>query len=217
MTPSEMLRDEVADDWQAATDHAFTRALVDGTLPDVKMAGYLQQDYHFIDAFVRLLAAAVAEAPSLPDRVPGAQFLALVTGPENTYFQRSLAALGVPEDAPMAPETCAFLDLMTEARTSGEYGRMIAVLCVAEWVYLSWAAPHEDRAKALPFHLGEWITLHAGPGFEGVVAYLREQLDTLWPGLGAEAQDRTRTAFHRAIVLERAFFDVAWTGFPVAR
>ena len=54
--PTEMLRQGRSDDWQAATSHAFTRDLSDGTLPEDKMRWYLQQDYQFVDGFVRLLA-----------------------------------------------------------------------------------------------------------------------------------------------------------------
>ena len=141
MTPTEQLREENRENWDAATQHPFTTELVAGTLSLDKMAGYLQQDYHFIDTFVRLLAAAISQAPSLPDRVPGAQFLAVVTGAENTYFQRSFAAFGVPATAPVHGQTQAFLDLMHCVRKSGNYGEMIAVLTVVEWVYLSWARP----------------------------------------------------------------------------
>lgn len=217
MTATEHLQSLVAEDWKAATTHAFTDALAEGTLNADKMAGYLQQDYLFVEGFVRLLASAVAHAPTLPDAVPGAQFLGLICGPENTYFLRSLAALGVPEASEVAPETRAFQELMNEARLSGRYEIMLSVLVVAEWVYLDWASPFEDRADDLPFWLGEWITLHAGEGFAGVVAYLRGQLDTVWEGLDEQARADVTTTFTKAVALERAFFDAAWAGFPVAR
>lgn len=217
MGPTDMLKSGVQADWTAATDHAFTRALADGTLPAEKMAGYLQQDYLFLDGFVRLLASAIAHAPSLADSVPAAQFLALITGPENTYFLRSFKALEVSTDATATPEARAFQDLMAEARDTGRYECMLAVLVVAEWSYLDWATPFADRADALPFWLGEWIALHTGEGFAGVVAYLRDQLDRAWPGLAPDEQARVEDLFHRAVTLERAFFDAAWTGFGVAR
>ncbi|SMX51226.1 TenA family protein [Actibacterium lipolyticum] len=216
MRATEYLRTLASDDWAAATQHAFTDALADGSLSARKMAGYLQQDYLFLDEFVRLLASAVAHAPTLADRVPAAQFLALITGPENTYFQRSLDALKVPHDAAPMPETSAFLALMAEARSSGRYEVMLAVLVVAEWVYLEWATPFADRADDLPFWLGEWITLHCGEGFEGVVAYLRGQLDTVWAELDVTARARVEEVFCEAVRLERAFFDAAWAGFRVA-
>lgn len=217
MRATERLKELNLENWTAATGHAFTEALGDGTLDLDKMRGYLQQDYLFVEEFVRLLAAAISNAPTLADAVPAAQFLAVITGPENTYFQRSLEALDVPEASNHAPETTAFLDLVRSARQSGNYAEMLAVLVVAEWSYLSWASPMEDKAEDLPFWFGEWITLHAGAGFQGVVDYLRAQLDAIWPTLSASDQDKARTNFARAVELERAFFDAAWVGFEVER
>ena len=106
---------------------------------------------------------------------------------------------------------------MTQARLSGRYEIMIAVLVVAEWVYLEWANPHEDRAAELPFWLGEWITLHAGEGFAGVVQYLRGQLDQVWESLDEPARKEVTETFQEAVRLERAFFDAAWNGFEAAK
>lgn len=217
MSATQNLQSLVAEDWRAATTHAFTDALADGTLPVEKMAGYLQQDYLFVEAFVRLLASAVAHAPTLADGVPAAQFLGLICGPENTYFLRSLAALDVPQAAIAEPETEAFQTLMNEARQSGRYEQMLAVLVVAEWIYLDWATPFEDRADQLPFWFGEWITLHAGAGFAGVVSYLRGQLDAVWETLDDTARADVTATFTKAVVLERAFFDASWRGFPVQK
>ncbi len=216
MSATQYLQSLVTDDWQATTHHAFTDALADGTLSQEKMAGYLQQDYLFVEGFVRLLASAVAHAPTLADAVPAAQFLGLVCGPENTYFLRSLEALGVAPTAKPAPETRAFQELMDHARRSGRYEIMLAVLVVAEWTYLEWATPFEDRADDLPFWFGEWITLHSGEGFTQVVAYLRGQLDTVWDTLDDAARADVSTTFTQAVLLERAFFDASWAGFAVA-
>ena len=209
-----MLRARAAGDWEAATRHPFCAELAAGTLPRAKMAWYLVQDYSFIDGFVRLAASAIAYAPSLPDRIPLAQFLGVITGPENTYFQRSLEALGVAEadrTAPdLAPATLGFRALMDEAASSGEYAQMVAVLSVAEWSYLTWATPFAPPRADLPFYFAEWIDLHAGAGFEGVVAYLRGQLDKAWKAADEAGRARAADAFIRAVALERAFFDAAY-------
>lgn len=217
MKATDYLRSLVADDWHAATTHAFTDALADGTLDRNRMAGYLQQDYLFVEDFVRLLASCVAHSPSLADAAPGAQFLGVICGPENTYFLRSFEALNIAPASEAASETLAFQTLMREARASGRYELMLAVLVVAEWVYLDWATPFETRADDLPFWLGEWINLHSGPDFARVVGYLRGQLDQAWPGLDETARQQVVTHFTKAVALERAFFDAAWRGFPVAR
>lgn len=216
MRPTDHLRDLARADWTAATTHAFTNALGRGDLAPAKMAGYLQQDYLFVDGFVRLLASAIAHAPTLEDAVPSAQFLGLVTSKENTYFLRSFEELRVGEAASAAPETAAFQDLMVRSRTSGRYEIMLAVLVVAEWVYLEWATPLAHRAADLPFWLREWITLHEGAGFESLVAHLRSQLDQVWTDLDAAARADVEACFVEAVRLERAFFDAAWDGFPVS-
>ena len=151
MRASEHLRDLSGEDWIAATRHAFTDTLATGTLDTRKMQGYLQQDYLFIDEFVRLLASAIAHAPSLADSVPAAQFLAMITRPENTYFLRSFEALDCCPKATPQPETLAFQRFTCDARQSQKSVRMLAIFCVAEWVYLEWATPFAERADDLPF------------------------------------------------------------------
>lgn len=214
MTASNDLISLCAEDWHAATSHPFCRDLASGVLPQWKMARYLIQDYTFIDGFVRLAASAIAHAPSLKDSVPLAQFLAVITGPENTYFLRSFEALGVSDadraEVELWTVTGDFQALMNQAATSGDYARMMAVLVVAEWVYLSWATPVNPPKDGLPFYFAEWITLHAGPGFDGVVSYLRGQLDGLWTGLDAEHRAEIEKVFRRAVLLERQFFDAAY-------
>jgi thiaminase/transcriptional activator TenA len=213
MRPTEHLRQLAADNWLAATTHAFTTELGDGTLPLDKMRWYLAQDYQFIDGFVRLLASAIAHAPSLADSVPAAQFLAVITGPENTYFLRSFESLDMDaaqQTPDPAPATRDFQALMAQAVASGRYELMLAVLVVAEWTYLSWATPVNPPRADLPFWFAEWITLHAGEGFEGVVEYLRTQLDQVWPTLNATAQQEVEALFTHAVALERAFFDASY-------
>ncbi len=214
MSASAELKSLNEETWSQAATHAFCRELATGTLPQDKMARYLIQDYTFIDAFVRLAASAISHAPTLADSVPLAQFLAVITGPENTYFQRSFEALGVEDndwrDPELWPVTADFQRVMQETARSGSYEKMIAVLIVAEWIYLSWATPFNPPKPDLPFYFSEWITLHAGPDFEEVVAYLRGQLDALWPDLSSERREEVRTLFRDVVQLEKRFFDASY-------
>ena len=217
MSATQHLQSLVAEDWHAATHHAFTNALADGNLGRDKMASYLQQDYQFIVGFVRLLGFTVADAPSLADAVRGAQFLRLVCGLENTYFLRSMDALEVPSAAPAASETLTFQQLMDQGRRSGRYEIVLSVLVVAEWIYLDWATSFEKRTEGPPVWLEEWITLHYGDGFAQVVAYLRGQLDAALDALDDEARAIVTATLTDAVRLERAFFDASWAGFTVEK
>jgi thiaminase/transcriptional activator TenA len=216
MSATQHLQSLAAEEWHATTHYAFTNALADGTLSRDNMVGYLQQDYQFIEGFVRLLASALAHAPTLADAVPSARFLGSVCGPENTYFLRALHALEVPPTAPAAPETIALQQLMDQARRTGGYEIMLSVVVVAEWIYLDWATPLEDGANDLPFWLGEWITLHSDDRFTQVVAYLRDQLDTVWDTLDENTRKDVTATFTEAVRLERAFFEASRAGFAVA-
>ncbi|MBL1435273.1 MAG: TenA family protein [Rhodobacteraceae bacterium] len=213
MRATDTLKQSVQSDWDAATDHPFCKGLANGSLPLEKMRWYLVQDYKFVDQFVRLLATAIAHAPTLADGIPAAQFLGLVTSTENTYFLRSFEAMGVSEadqNVAAAPATAAFQGLMIEARTSGRYEQMLAVLIVAEWSYLTWENRYKTYDENLPFWFSEWIDLHTGEGFEAVVAYLRTQFDSIWEGLDDQQQTRAAAIFRKAVLCERAFFDAAF-------
>jgi thiaminase (transcriptional activator TenA) len=94
---TEWLRQQAEPTWSEATSHRFTRELADGILADAVMRQYLVQDYSFLDSFIRLVASAIVNAPSLADRIPLGRFLGAVSGEENTYFHRAFDALNVPE------------------------------------------------------------------------------------------------------------------------
>lgn len=211
--PTERLRAAAEPDWSAAVTHRFVRELAAGTLDRAVMRRYLVQDYQFLDAFVALLGAAIHAAPALPQRLPLGRFLGMVASEENTYFQRSFDALGVPEAERSAPAlaapTAGFQALMREAAASGRYGAMVAVLTVAEWVYLCWAAPLAGRDPGW-FVFREWIELHSGPGFEAWVGFLRDELDRAHAAADAAGRAEIAALFRRAVALERAFFDAAY-------
>ena len=213
MRPTDHLKSLCPEDWLAATRHPFCDALADGTLDADKMRDYLMQDYQFIEGFVCLFASMIANSPTLADSIPATQILATITGPENTYFLRSFDKLGVTvadwENVKPKEPTREFKDLMQKATVSGKYEEMLAVLVVAEWVYLSWATPFNPPKPNLPFYFSEWITLHSGKGFEGVVEYLRTQLDKQWVGLALQQRQNVEQVFCKAVALERAFFDAS--------
>lgn len=212
--PTEWLRAAAEPDWTAATTHRFTQALIATTVPRDVMVRYLVQDYAFIDGFVALLGRAIATAPSLPERLPLGRFMGLVCSEENTYFQRSFVALDVPEAdwrAPLlSPPAASFRALMAEAAASPSHAEQLAVLTVAEWVYLSWARPARDTRPAEPFWCAEWVDLHASPFFEGFVEGLRTALDREVLAADEAGRARILDLFRRATALERAFFDSAF-------
>ncbi len=210
---TDWLRGLVEPVWEQAVSHRFTRELADGTLDDEVFRRYIVEDYSFLDIFCTIIGFAIGHAPTLQDRIPLAQFLGLVTSEENTYFERTLDALGVPERDRTAPDllppTRGFHAVMREAAHSGHYEEIIAVLVVTEWLYLDWASRVSDRTPEKFYH-AEWITIHSGEGFAGFVDWLRGQIDRDGPKLDTAGRARVVELFRRTVDLEKAFFDAAY-------
>ncbi|MGO2995295.1 MAG: TenA family protein [Brachybacterium alimentarium] len=200
------LREGSEPTWTSAVQHRFVAELHDGTISDEVMAGYLIQDHRFLDSFLALLGAAIATAGTFEARLRFAQFVGEVAGDENTYFLRSFEALGVTEqnrqNVPNTPATDGFLALFHEAADTRDYGAVLAVLLVTEWLYLDWAAA-APRPLPESFVHAEWITLHDNPGFVDLVDFLRRELDQVGPANPEVA----RTFFDRTVQLELDFFD----------
>ena len=211
---SERLRADNIENWNAAINHRFVGDIFRGAVPAQVMQRYLVQDYQFIDRFVALLGAAIASADLYSSRIRFAQFAAMITSDENTYFQRSFNALDVPMSERTAPlladVTLQFRSLMTDAAASRSYANCLAVLAVAEGIYLEWA----DQGYSLPadFIFAEWITLHNGPGFREFVLWLRSELDRIHDLLDQAERDVAAAYFRRTVELERAFFDYIYQG-----
>lgn len=206
--------------WTSATDHAFTRAIGDGSMPDEAYIRYLIEDYTFITDLASTLGYLVAKAPSMRSKSRLSAFLALLTSEENDYFLRSFEALGVSpetyEAAAQGPVTRAFADLLLKSSGSGSYAEGLTCLLCAEWCYLTWGKREAQKPRPEKFYLAEWIDLHAVPGFEAFVNWIRRELDEIGPVLSGEQQETLAALFRRMSILESAFFEFAWTGEPPA-
>ncbi|MCY1441661.1 hypothetical protein D9M71_579840 [compost metagenome] len=133
----------------------------------------------------------------------------MISSDENTYFLRAFEALGVSptqrsEPADTVP-TAGFKAIMREAAATRSYAAALAVLNVAEGLYLDWALKAPKPMPANFVH-AEWITLHDNPAFQAFVAFLRAELDRVGPAHEQLSSD----FFLRAVALEQAFFEAAY-------
>ena len=207
---SESLKELNRTPWQACTQHRFINEMFAGTLDDAVLHRYLVQDYQFINQFVALLGAAIASADQFAPRVTLSQFAAMITSDENTYFIRSFDALGVAEADRHLPQlslpTVQFQALMGQAARSQKYANCLAVLCVAEGLYLD-GFDLPDQSLPPRFEHAEWISLHANAFFRDFVGWLRAELDRMGESIDPDARAEAADYFSRAVALEQAFFD----------
>ena len=207
---TETLRAASEPGWSHAVGHRFVKELFAGAVPDAVMARYLVQDHRFLDSFLTLLGAALASADTFAARLRFGRFIGIVSSEENPYFLRAFEALGVTEDRrtadPDTQATAGFKAIMREAAQTRSYAAALSVLVVTEWLYLDWAS-RAPKPLLDNFVHAEWIALHDSSGFRGFVDFLRAELDRVGP---VEAH-LCREFFRRAVDLELAFFDAAYT------
>ncbi|MGH3588806.1 MAG: TenA family protein [Pseudonocardia sp.] len=212
-TFSAELRELTAPTWDAAVGHRFVDEIWRGEVDGAVLGEYLVQDFQFVDAFLALMGGAVATADRPEARVVHARQIGIIAGPENDFFARALDTLDVPLADRTHPElrepTSGFLTLMDEARTSADYPSCLAVLLVAEWLYLDWATRPDATPPDEPIQR-EWIELHSGLAFTAWVDFLRDEFDRVTERLDHTQRARVRELFVRAVDLERAFFDAAY-------
>jgi thiaminase/transcriptional activator TenA len=213
VTFSAQLRELTGPTWNAAVGHRFVDEIWRGEVDAAVLTNYLVQDYQFVDAFLALMGAAVAAADRPDARVVHARQLGIIAGPENDFFARALDTLDVPLVDRTNPElrepTQRFIELMDDARRSADYPSCLAVLLVAEWLYLDWATLPDATPPEEPLQ-AEWIALHSGRAFEFWVDFLRSEFDRVCADLEPSRRDRVQDLFVRAVDLELAFFDAAY-------
>jgi thiaminase/transcriptional activator TenA len=211
------LRDAAGEQWTRVIHHKFTKEVAAGTIDRQHvMKRYLIQDHRFLDAFVVLLASVIAHARTLEDRIPGCQFLALITGKENTYFERCFAKLNCsPKERATIPDaacTIGFCNLMRTVAYDGSLAEMLSVLVVCEWSYLSWGQMVEKDTVRDDFITYEWVDLHTGESFEAVVEYIRGLLDKEGTLIDTNEREKCKQRFLEAVQLEEDFFEYAYNG-----
>ncbi len=217
MSVAEQLKSDAAGDWHATATQAFIYALTDGSFDWERISGFPQQDFPFIERFVRLLASAVPRARTLAEAALGTQFPGLICGSENTNFRRSPETLDLPQVGEAPSETQAFESLTEEVRQSCRCEITLSLLVLAERIHLEWAIPFNDRAPDLPLWPGAWITLHSGEKIAGAVVNSHGRLVAVWGRVDYAVYAEVAAAVTGAVVSERAFSDAALCGLSVAR
>jgi thiaminase/transcriptional activator TenA len=206
---SQTLRRQNEATWSAAVGHRFVTELCNGSVADPVMVRYLVQDHRFLDSFLTLLGAAIATADTFEARLRFGRFAGMISSDENTYFLRAFQALDVSPQQRAEPKdtvpTAGFKAILREAAATRSYAAALAVLNVAEGLYLDWAL---KAPKPLPdnFVHAEWITLHDNAAFQDFVAFLQAELDRVGPQEPALASD----FYQRTVALELAFFDAIY-------
>ena len=218
--------------WDGVTNHPFWRELA--ALPTTgefraKFQRYFCADYVFVEAFIALLANALARTPRFEVKKVIGAFLHGVLQGEATLFRQNITELygtdpdalrHTAEPASTAKRMEAFLERIAYGTA---YLDQIAVIAVAEGLYLHWASsviaeglvPAGGGDGSAPAGLDphqklfwQWIVpLHASPEFSAAINAIVAEFDTAYAAATEDQRAQAQGAITEMLELEWAFTD----------
>lgn len=189
----------------ACLEHPFVQGIASGDLPRERFQVYVAQDAYFLEAFARGYALALARCPDreglgvLKDLLGGVfEELQL----HQSYAERWGISLS-PE--PLAA-TSAYCDFLLRTASLEPSGHTVAAMtpCMRLYAFLGQQlVPRLDPES--PYR--EWVETYSSPDVDGLASRLEELLDRY----GGDPE-RLTWLYRRAMELELAFFQMAWSG-----
>ena len=213
----ERLKSEASAEWRAYTEHRFTDALADGSLPEAAFRHYLVQDYLFLIEFARAYALAVYKSPELADMRDAAAGLSAILDVEMNLHVKLCAGWGLsPDDlerAPPASEMLAYTRYVLDAGMRGDLLALKVALapCVIGYAEIATRLASTPNAEAATNPYRVWIAEYAGAPYQEVAANARAHLDSLAERYVTPAREAELIAiFKEATRLEADFWEMGW-------
>lgn len=217
------LKAESAPVWAACLDHAFVRALADGSLPEACFRHYLVQDYLFLIHFSRAYGLAVYKAGGLDDMRQAAATLDALLNAEMSLHLRCCARWGLSEkDMAATPEADANLAYTRFVLETGMAGDLLDLLVALAPCVLGYGEIGARLLAKPSIPLGanpyrEWIEAYGGAEYQDVAKAAAAQIERVArQRLGGAPIESPRWAalsriFQTATRLEVGFWDMGLT------
>lgn len=167
------LRETCRPAWEAYVDHAFVRAMQDGTLPREAYLRYLRQDYVFLIHFSRAWALAAVKTDRIAEmRLCAATVNALI-GEEIELHIQTCAREGISledlEATVEAPACLAYTRYVTDAGLRGDLLDLLVALapCVLGYGEIGPRLATATNGPPADHPYAEWIGVYAGDEYQG--------------------------------------------------
>lgn len=188
--------------------HPVVAGLGRGDLDPARFRGWLEQDFLFLQAYVRVFARLAWQAPA--HRVADLVDLAHATAHDELALHRELAApFGADLDAAVAaPQCAAYTGFLLDAAAS--YGRGLAALLPCMWGY---SRLGQELARVAPVpgadpRYRRWVEDYASEEFAALARRCAAMLDEA-AAAGAVTEEAAAEAFRAGLDHELAFWDAA--------
>jgi len=206
-----------APEWRAYTEHPFTNAMADGSLPVAAFRHYLVQDYLFLIELARAYALSVYKAPTLADMRESAAAMSAILDVEMNLHVKLCAEWGLtPEDLERSASATGMLAYTRYVLDTGMRGDVLALHvalspCVIGYAEIGMrlAALPGANAPTNPYRI--WIAEYSGAPYQEVAARARAHLERLAAAYLTPARESELIAiFSEATRLEIGFWEMGW-------
>jgi formylaminopyrimidine deformylase / aminopyrimidine aminohydrolase len=202
MKPSDLLERHAAA-WVAATHHPFLDAVREGTLLPQAFATWLVQDYLFARDELVLQARLLARAPRRDQTLLTKGLVAMEA--ELGWFETQAKQQRLPLEASPHPVTAAYCAFLRNLEQE-EYAVALTALWAVELAYLAaWRSAAPGYPSYRPF-VDRWTS----PAFADFVAQLEHAAAAALAS--SQVDHEAEAAFLEVARLERAFWEMAWSG-----
>jgi len=189
----------------ACLRHPFVQGIASGELARARFRIYVGQDAHFLDAYARAYALALAKSP---DREGVSVFRDLLVGvfEELKLHEGYAKRWGIDLEPEPLPATRSYCDFLLRTASLEPAGHIVAAMapCMRLYAFLGEQLLPVLAAES-PY--GDWVTTYASADIGALV----ERLEALLDRFGGEP-DRLLRLYRQALELELAFFQAAWDG-----
>ena len=213
----ERLKAEASAEWHAYTEHPFTNAMADGSLPEAAFRHYLVQDYLFLIEFARAYALSIYKSPTLDDMREGAAGVSAILDVEMGLHVKLCAGWdlspGTLEQAPPAAEMLAYTRYVLDAGMRGDLLALKVALapCVIGYAEIAARLITQPNAVASTNPYRVWVAEYAGAPYQEVAAKARAHLNRLAERYATPAREAELiTIFREATRLEADFWEMGW-------
>lgn len=213
----ERLKAAASAEWRAYSEHPFTDAMADGSLPEPAFRHYLVQDYLFLIEFARAYALAIYKSPGLADMRESAAGLSAILDVEMDLHVKLCAGWGLSsadlEHAPPASEMLAYTRYVLDAGMRGDLLALKVALapCVIGYAEIASRLAAKPGALAAANPYSVWISEYAGGPYQEVAANARAQLERLADRYSTTVREPELIAiFREATRLEADFWEMGW-------
>ncbi|MEM2878169.1 MAG: thiaminase II [Candidatus Hadarchaeales archaeon] len=211
---TDLLYKKNKDLWDLQLNHPFIREMGEGTLDVAKFRFYAKENYKYLKAYARVLAAAVSRSREEDMMKKLLELLNFTVNVEIDLNRNYALELGVSikelENEEMAPVTKAYSDHLLSAAGEGLCEVLVAVL-PCYWGYHEVFTSLKSRiSKKINAIYSRTIDLYSGEEGKKVTVLLRGIIDRLAKEVGDSEKKKLEEIFRMSSRYEYLFWDAAY-------